>query len=322
MNAALRVIVIALSLGAAGAAQPQAYPDRPVRLLVGFPAGGGADIVARHFAAKLSEVLRQQVLVDNRPGAGATLAAEIAARSPADGYTLFQCGIASFAIAPALYKNLRYDHMKDFTAVAFIGAAPNVLVVHPSLPVKSVAEFIDYLKANPGRVLYGSSGVGSTLHLSMELFKSMTGVDIVHVPYKGGALALTDLLGGHVQVMCDNVQAQLAVIRTGKVRALGVSWARRVAQLPEVPTIAESGLPGFEIGPWYGACAPAATPAAILGKLNAAAARALNSQELRQRLADQGIETNPMTAAQFGAFIRSETIKWAKVVKDAGVPAQ
>jgi len=318
----LRCFVLALALAAAPGADAQTYPDRPLRLLVGFAAGGGADIVARHFAAKMGELLGQQVVVDNRPGAGATIAAEIAARAPADGYTLFQCGIASFAIAPALYRKLRYDQLRDFVPVTFIGAAPNVLVVHPSLPVNTLGEFIAYLKANPGKVHYGSSGVGSTLHLSMELFKSMTHVDIVHVPYKGGALALNDLLGGHVQAMCDNIQGQLAAIRGGRVRPLAVTWSRRVAQLPDVPTFAESGLPGFEIGPWYGVCAPAGVPKAIVARLDAVAAQALAASDLRQRLAEQGIEPRPMSPAEFAGFIRSESVRWAKAVKDAGVPAQ
>lgn len=303
------------------AAYSQAYPSRPVRMLVGFTPGGANDIVARIVAAKLSEIWGQQMVVENRPGAGSNIAAEIVAKAPPDGYTLLLCMTATHGINPALYKKLPYDHIKDFAPISLIGTTSNVLVVHPSLPAKSVSEFIAYAKANPGKISYASGGVGTSLHLSMELLRSMTGINVVHVPYKGAGPAATDLLGGYVPAMFGSLPSQMLNIKNGKLRALGVTSAKRSTQLPDVPTFIESGVRDFEITTWYGMCAPTAVPKPIEAKLNADLVKALNMPDLRQRLAEQGVDAEPSTPEQFAAFIKSETIKWARVVKSSGATA-
>lgn len=313
---------LALSMFSTGTTHAQAYPNKPVRLIVGLSPGGGVDITARIVATKLTEFWGQQLVVENRPGAGSTIAAEIAAKATPDGYTLLLCQIASHGMAPSLYKKLGYDHIRDFAPISLIGTTPNVLVVNPSVPAKSVSEFIAYAKANPGKIHYGSSGVGTTLHLSMEWFKTLTGINVIHVPYKGGAPALAELLGGQVQVMFGNLPGQVAMIKAGRTRPLGVTSAKRNAQLPDVPTIIESGVSGFEVTIWYGVCAPAKVPKPTLAKLNADLVKALNMTDVRQRLAEQGVDPAPITAEQFAEFIKSETTKWAKVVKEAAIPQQ
>jgi tripartite-type tricarboxylate transporter receptor subunit TctC len=301
---------------------PQPYPNKPVRMLLGPAAGGATDVMARTFASKLSEVWGQQVVIENRPGAGNTIAPTIAAKATPDGYTIVQCGISD-AIAPALYKKLSYDQLRDFAPISLIGTTANVLVVHPSVPAKSVQEFIAYARANAGKIDYGSTGVGISTHLSMELFKTMTGVNLVHVPYKAFALALPDLLAGRITVMMNNLPGQVDAIKTGKLRALGVTTLKRSPRFPEIPTIHESGVPGFEVVVWYGVCAPAAVPAPILNKIHADTVKALGAPDLRSRLEQQGIDPAPSPAReQYAAFIKSETTKWAKVVKDANIPAQ
>lgn len=323
MKTSLLAVATALVLASIGAAQSQDYPNRPLRNIVPFPPGGGVDTVTRIVAAKLSEVLGQQIVVDNRSGgAGGTVGAAAAAKATPDGYTVLTCQIASHAISPALYKKLPYDHLKDFVPISRLGTTPNVLSVHPSVPVKSVGEFIAYAKASPGKINYGSPGVGTSPHLTMELFKMTTGIDLVNVPYKGGAPALIDLLGGRTVVMFANLPEHLPSVKAGKLRALGVSSAKRSPQLPEVPTVAESGVPGFEVTVWYGMCAPAGVPKGIVAKLNAAVVKTLNLPEVKERLAQNSIEAGSSTPEEFAAFIRSETAKWAKVVKDAGVTAE
>jgi tripartite-type tricarboxylate transporter receptor subunit TctC len=299
----------------------QAYPAKPPRLLVGFVPGGVVDITARIVAGKLSEFWGQAITVENRPGAGGTLAAAMAAKAPADGYTFIVCNIASNAIAGSLYKNLPYDPIKDFTPISLIGTTPNVMVIHPSVPAANVAQFIAYAKANPGKMSYGSSGVGTSTHLSVELFKSMAGVNLVHVPYKGGAQSGADLLGGQIQLLITPLPEQLGNIRAGRVRALGVTTSKRTAQLPDVPTIAEAGLPGYEVTVWLGICAPARMPQDLVQKVNADVVKALSSPDTKQRLAEQGIEVGPNTPKQFTAFMQAELAKWAKVVKESGASA-
>jgi tripartite-type tricarboxylate transporter receptor subunit TctC len=311
----------ALSLVAAANANSQPFPSKPVRIIMGPASGGPTDITGRIFAAKMTEIWDQQVIVDNRPGAGNTLAGAIAAQAVPDGYTLLQCPISD-AIAPALYKKLPYNLLTSFVPVSLIGVTPNVLMLNPSIPSRSVSEFVAYTKANAGKISYGSTGVGISTHLSAELFKSMTGADITHVPYKGASTAFTDLIGGRIAMMLSNLPAYVDAIKTGKVRALGVTSAKRNAQVPEVPTIAESGVPGYEVDVWYGICAPAGTPKPIVAKINADMVKALNMADLRQRLYLQGVEATPTSSEAFAAFIKSETIKWAKVVKDAGIPPQ
>ena len=321
----VRTLALAFALTAVplgfDSAFAQSYPNKPVRMVVGSAPGSGNDIAGRILAARISESWGQQVVIENRPGANQAIAAEVVARASADGYTLLQCGVVSVAINPALYKKLRYDPLRDFAPVSLIATVPNVLVVHPSAPAASVSEFVAYVKANPGKFSYGSSGVGSTLHLSMEMLKTATGINMVHVPYKGGALALADLLGGHVLAIFENVPVAVTSVRAGKVRPLGVTAAKRSAQLPEVPTFAEAGFPGFEIAAWYGVCAPAATPQAVLAKLNDVVVKTLNQPDLQLRFADLGIEPAPTSSGQFAAFIKSESIKWAKLVKDSGATA-
>jgi tripartite-type tricarboxylate transporter receptor subunit TctC len=313
--------VFSLSFALAGSAAAQGYPSKPPRLLVGFVPGGGVDQTGRIAAAKLSELWGQPITVENRPGAGGTLAAGAVAKSPADGYTLVVCNVGSHGIGPSLYKKLSYDAIKDVTYIGLIGTTPNVMVVHPSVPAATVAEFIAYAKANPGKVSYGSSGVGTSTHLGVELFKSMAGVQLVHVPYKGGAQSSADLLGGQIQLLITNLPEQVGYIKAGRTRALGVSTAKRSPQFPELPTIAEAGVPGYEVTVWYGLCAPAGLPRALLDKINADLVRAVSSPDTTKRLADVGIEAAPNTPEQFAAFAVAEVAKWAKVVKETGVTA-
>jgi tripartite-type tricarboxylate transporter receptor subunit TctC len=322
----LRKIWMACAAGALTIVAPialsQTYPNKPVRVIVGFATGGTVDIVARIVAAKLSEIWATSVLVDNRPGAGSSISADIAAKASPDGYTLLICGIGTHAVIPAIYRKLPYDPVRDFAPISQIGTTPNVLIVHPSVQAKSVSEFIAYAKANPGKISIASSGVGGSPHLSLELFKSMTGIDVVHVPYKGGAPALADLLGGQVPALFSNLPISLKLIKAGKVRALGITSAKRHPQLPDVLTIAESGVPGYEVTSWQGMCAPAAVPKPLLVKLNADLVKVLNMPDTQQRLAEQGVDAAPTTSDQFASHIRSEIIKWAKVVKEAGITAE
>jgi tripartite-type tricarboxylate transporter receptor subunit TctC len=314
-----------LALASTGALHAQTdaeYPARPLRQIVPFPPGGGVDIVTRIVGAKWSEVLGQQIVVENRAGAGGNLGADIAAKATADGYTLFTCSVASHGVSPAVYKSLPYDHIKDFAPVGLIGKTPNVLVVNPAVPANSMREFVDYVKASPGKYNYGSPGFGTSPQMTMELFKLTTGIHIVHIPYKGGAPALADVMGGQITGMFGNLPEQLAAIKGGKTRALAVSTLTRSPQLPDVPTVAESGYPEFEVTVWYGVCTQAAVPKPILAKLNATLVRTLNLPEMKARLAESTIDATPTTQDGFAAFIVAETQKWAKVVKDAGIEKQ
>ena len=320
MKKIIWLLALPLSLGAMVHAQN--YPARPLRLIVPTAPGGGTDFTGRLVAAKLSETMGQQVVVENRGGGGGSVGADNAAKATADGYTLLLGSIATHAVNPALYKKLPYDHLKDFAPVSLIGTVPNALVVHPSVPVKSMQEFITYAKANPGKINYGSSGVGSPPHLSMELLRSMTGINLVHVPYKGAGPALADLLGGQVQAMCTSLAGLINFVKSGRVRALGVTTAKRNPQLPDVPTIVESGVPGYDVTIWYAVFAPVATPKAIVDKLNAEMVKALNSSEMKERMALQGMDPAPSTPAELTAFVKAESAKWAKVAKDSGATAE
>jgi tripartite-type tricarboxylate transporter receptor subunit TctC len=311
----------ALLLFAAAAAHSQPYPNKPARLLVGFAPGGGVDVTARIVAAKLTELWGQQLVVDNRAGAGGTIATDIAAKAAPDGYSLLFCGIWSHGVAPSLYKQLPYDHYRDFAPVSMIGTTPNVLVVNPTVPVKSVSEFIAYTKANNGKIAIAHPGAGSSPHMTLELFRLTTGVNVVPVPYKGGAPALVDLLGGHIPAMFDNISTQLSVIKSGRTRALAVTSPKRTSHLPDVPTMMEAGVQ-LDVTVWYGLCAPAAVPKTVVAKLNADLHKALNAPDVQRRLMEQGVDPAPSTPEEFAAFIRAETGKWAKVVKEAGVPKQ
>ena len=325
MYAAFRLaFVVALVCAAPLHAQdPSAdFPSRPLRQIVPFPPGGGVDIVTRIVAAKWSEVLGQTIAVENRAGAGGNLGADIAAKAAPDGYTLFTASVASHGVSPAVYNSLPYDHIRDFAPLSLIGKTPNVLVINPSVPPRTLKEFVDYVKASPGKYNYGSPGFGTSPQMTMELFKLTAGIDIVHVPYKGGAPALADVMGGQIAGMFGNLPEQMAAIRGGKTRALAVSTLRRTPLLPDVPTVAESGYPGFEVTVWYGVVTQSAVPKPILAKLSATLLKTLSAPEMKARLAENTIEAEPGTPEQFAAFIASETAKWAKVVKDASIPKQ
>ncbi len=295
----------------------QGYPQKPIRIVVPFPAGGTTDILARAIGQKLTEQWKQQVIIDNRPGAGANIGAEVAARSPPDGYTLFGISTAH-AINPSLYGKLAYDPIRDFAPVTNVAVVSQILTVHPSLPVKSVQAFIAYAKARPGELNYSSAGNGSQPHLTAELFKSMTGVGIVHVPYKGAPPAMVDLLAGQVALTFATAPSAVPYIRTGKLRALGVSTAKRINALPDIPTIAEAGVAGFEAVGWNGLVVPAATPTAIIERLHGAIVKIVEEPSMSKYLADQGADPWTMTPAQYGDYIKSEVAKWAKVVKASG----
>ncbi|MBI3936971.1 MAG: tripartite tricarboxylate transporter substrate binding protein [Betaproteobacteria bacterium] len=303
--------------GAAGAAQVQ-YPTKPIRLIVPFPPGGTTDVVARVIAQKLTENWSQQVVVDNRPGAGGIIGTELAAKAPADGYTLLLGSITTHAVNPSLYKKLPFDPLRDFAPVSLAVSTPQVLVVHPSVAAKSVKELIALAKAKPGQLNYASAGTGTSPHLTFELFKSMAGVNLVHVPYKGTGPAITDLIGGQVQTMITGVVALYPHIKAGKLRALGATSAKRVAALPDVPTIAESGVPGFDVASWFGVFAPAGTPKPVVTRLNAEIVKILAVPELRRKLAAQGADPATNTPEQFAAYVKSELARWGKVVQATG----
>jgi tripartite-type tricarboxylate transporter receptor subunit TctC len=309
-------------LGSIGAIAQQPFPTKPVRYVIPFPAGGSPDLIARLITERFSRMWGQQVLVDSRPGAGGTVGAAFAAKSPADGYTLFQCNIASSAIAESLYARLPYDHQRDFAPISRIGTSASVLVVHPSLPARSVKEFIAYAKAHPGKLSYGTSAAGTSPQLSMELIKLTAQVDIVHIAYKGAPQALTDVIGGQIPVTMQTAPGALAAIQAGRVRALAVTSLQRLPQLPEVPTLHENALPGFEVTTWYGLCAPAGTPVAILDKVHADLTTVLRLPEIQQRLAEMVVEAAPLSRGEFAQFIRAETARWARVIKAAGIPQQ
>jgi tripartite-type tricarboxylate transporter receptor subunit TctC len=309
------VFLTALCAGVAPAsAEP--YPTRPVRWIVGYPAGGTTDILARIIGQRLSERLGQQFVVENRPGAGNNIATEAVINSPPDGYTLLLVNPAN-GINATLYPKLKFNFLNDIVPVAGLMRVPNVMEVHPSVPVKTVSEFIAYAKANPGKVNMASSGNGTSIHLSGELFKSMAGVDLVHVPYKGSAPALTDLLSGQVHLMFDNLPSSIAHIRSGTLRPLAVTTAKRSDALPDVPTVAET-VPGFEASAWFGAGVPKGTPADIIELLNREINAVLAEPAIQQRLAELGGSLMAGTPAEFGAIAAAETEKWAKVVKISG----
>ena len=321
----LIVVMASLAVPASGAlAQAAAakFPERPLRYIVPFPPGGATDIFARIVADGLTEKLGQQVVIDNRGGAAGTLGAQIAARATPDGYTIFACNIASLAISPALYRKLGYDPDADFAPVGFIGSNPNALAVHPSVPSATVAQFIAYAKSRPGQLNYGSAGVGTSPQLSMELFKMTAGIDLIHIPYKGGGPLLVALMSGEVQSMFGTVPALLGPTRSGKARVLGVTSKTRAPDLPDVPTIAESGMPEFEVISWQGLCTPAGVPKAELARLRAALTAALTLPDTRRRLTEQGVQVMPLGYDEFAAFIRSERVKWAKLVKAVGIQPQ
>ncbi|HSS29224.1 MAG TPA: tripartite tricarboxylate transporter substrate binding protein [Usitatibacter sp.] len=299
-------------------AAAQAYPSKPIHFVVPYPAGGPLDTVARLVGQKVSESVKQPIIVDNKPGAGGNIGADLVAKAAPDGYTLLMGAVATHAINPTLYASIPYDAQKDFIPVTQIASTPNVLVVNPSLPVNSVHEFVAYAKAHPGSLNFGSGSTGSAGHLAGELFKSMAGVEMTHVPYKGAAPAMTDLIGGRLQLMFDNLASSLVQIKAGKVRALAVTTAKRTELAPELPTIAESGLPGFDINTWFGLFVPAGTPPAIVERLHGEFAGALQAPDVRAKMLALGAEPVGNTPAEFAQYIRSEAVKYAKLVKASG----
>ncbi|MEO7728608.1 MAG: tripartite tricarboxylate transporter substrate binding protein [Burkholderiales bacterium] len=301
------------------AAQPPSYPDKPIRLIVGFAPGGVTDIVARALSQKLYERLGQQVVVDNRAGGSGTIAAVMTAKSPPDGYTLLMSSVSTMATNVSMVAKLPYDPLRDFTPITLAVVTPYLATVQATLRVNNLREFIALAKAQPGQLNFGSSGTGGGAHLAVELFKAMAGIEMTHVPYKGASLALTDLLGGHIQLTFSQPPVVLPHIRSGKAKGLAISSAHRLAALPEFPTIAESGLPGYEASSWQGVVAPAGTPRAIVMKLNAEIGRALLLPEIGARLAAEGSEAGATTPDEFAAYIRREIVKWARVVKVSGV---
>jgi tripartite-type tricarboxylate transporter receptor subunit TctC len=300
----------------------QAYPAKTVRYVVPFPAGASPDIIARLVTERLSHMWGQQVIVDNRSGAGGTLGAAFAAKSPPDGYTLFQCNIASSAIAQSLYSRMPYDAQRDFAPISRIGLAPSIFVVHPSVPARSMKDFITYARANPGKLSYGASAPGTSPQLAMELLKLTAKIQVIHVSYKGAPQALQDVIGGQIPCSMQTAPGVMAAIQSSRVRPLAVTSMKRISQLPELPTLDESALPGFEVSSWYGLCAPAGTPAPILDKLHADLLAVLRLPEIQQRLNDLIIQVSPTSRDEFAQFIRTESARWARVIKDAGIPQQ
>lgn len=313
LAAAAAGLAAAFALPAAQAA----YPERPVRIVVGFSAGGSTDVVARILAKELSEELGQSFVVENKPGGGSNIAASEVARAKPDGYTLLMVAVTS-AINETLYRNLDFSLVKDFAPVALGVKVPNVLVVNPSVPVKTVKELVDYAKANPGKLAFASSGSGTSIHMAGELFKIQAGVDAMHVPYKGSAPAITDLIGGQVHFMFDNMPSAWPHVQAGKLRALAVTTSERSKSAPDLPTMAESGFKDFDVSSWFGLIAPAGTPADVVDKLNAAVQKALDKPEVQKRFTDLGAVWQHTTPAEFGAFIKSEVDQWRIVVQASG----
>jgi tripartite-type tricarboxylate transporter receptor subunit TctC len=302
-------------------ASAQSYPAKPVRLIAASSPGSAVDIVARIVAQKLTEQLGQQMIVDNRAGAGGNLGAEVAAKAAPDGYTLFM-GTPAHAINTGLYRKLNYDLTRDFAPVSLVTTGQYVIVVHPSLPVKSVKELIALARTRPGQLNYASAGSGNATHLAGELFKSLARVNLVHVPYKGSGPALTDLIGGQVQLMFCNLTAALPQVKSGRLRALAVTGAKRTATVPELPTVSEAGLPGYVVTSWFGVLAPAATPRDVIVRLNSELAQAMRSPDMHERLAGEGAEPTAGTPEQFAAFIKTEIAQWTTVVRNARISAE
>ena len=315
--------VAALALFICTAAFAQSYPAKPVRIIVGFAPGGGVDTTARMVGQSLGDVWGTTVIIDNRPGAAGNVGTELAAKAPPDGYTLVLCNIATHAITPARFgKKLTYDPIRDFAFTSMIGGVPNLFMVHPSFPAKTLKQYVAYAKAHPGKVNFGSSGVGASPHLSIELLKVMTGISIIHVPYKGAAIALSDVMSGHIESSVGNLAgAPLAAVKSGRVRALGVTSRERNKQLPDVPTFAEAGVPGYEVTGWYGICTQSKVPQPILTKINADLHKVL-AGPLKTRLEDQGITVRPTTPEEFLAHVNKEIAKWTKVVAAANLPGE
>jgi tripartite-type tricarboxylate transporter receptor subunit TctC len=307
------------ALAISAAAHAQVYPARPIRMIVAYPPGGGTDIVGRMLAQKLGESLGQTVVVENRGGASGNIGTELAARAAPDGYTILMGNVAPNAINVSLFKDMAFDPVADFAPVSLVASTPNILVVHPSTPARTVKEVIALAKAKPGTLNFASAGVGSSSHLAGELFRILAGADIVHVPYKGAGPAMVDVLSGQVQLYFATMPAAMPHVKPGKLAPVAVTSARRSQTLPGLPTIAESGVPGYEASTWYGVLAPAHTPAAVVARLHGDIVKILADAALHARLADQGFDPVGSSPEEFGAYIKSEILKWGKVIRDAGI---
>jgi tripartite-type tricarboxylate transporter receptor subunit TctC len=310
--------LVALCALAAGGVSAQSWPTKPIKYIVPFAPGGTTDILARTISEKLSIALGQPVVVENKPGAGGGVGADFTAKAAPDGYTIMGGTISTHAINASLYSNLPYDPVKDFVAITLIARVPNMLVINPEIPAKTVAELIALLKANPNKYTFASSGNGTSQHLSGELFKSMAGVQMQHIPYKGSPPALQDVVGGQVTMTFDNITTALPLAKSGKLRAIAVTTAKRSAVAPDIPTLAESGLVGFEVGSWQGVFAPAGTPSDIVKRLNAEIVKIINMPDVREKLLALGAEPVGDTPEQFGAYVKTEVVKWSDVVKKSG----
>ena len=312
--------------GAIAAAVPQqvlaqSYPNKPIKFVVGFAPGGATDVIGRLMAKKIGDALGQPIIIENRAGGSSNIGAEVVARAVPDGYTFYVCAITS-AINVSLFPKLAFDFARDFEPVALFANVPNILVVHPSVPAKTVKELIDYARAQPGKLSYASSGAGTSIHLSGELFKMLAKVDMVHIPYKGSAPAMTDMIGGQVQVMFDNMPSALPHVKAGKLRALAVTSAQRSPSAPEVPTMGEAGVAGFDVQSWFGLVAPKGTPKDIIARLNAESVKALATADIKERFMELGAVPGPMSPEAFGDYIRSEIIRWGEVVKVSGAKVE
>jgi tripartite-type tricarboxylate transporter receptor subunit TctC len=318
MTSLFRRVFIAALCTLPFAVAAQTYPDKPIRYVVPYPPGGPLDAVARLLGQKVSERLGQPIIVENKPGAGGNIGADFVAKSAHDGYTILMGAVATHAINPGLYAKMPYDPVKDFTPITLIGVTPNVLVVNPAVPAKDVKEFIAYAKANPGKLNFGSGSTGSAGHLAGELFNEMAGVQMAHIPYKGAAPAMQDLIGGQIQLMFDNMASSLPQVKAGKIRALAVTTPKRASAAPELPAIAESGLPGFDISTWFGLFAPANVPKEVVAKLHMEFTRALALPDVKEKLAGLGIEPVGNKPEEFAAYIKSEAAKYGEVIKKSG----
>ena len=300
------------------AAIAQTYPTKPIRIVLGFPPGGATDILSRDFAAKLGEELKQQVLIENKPGAGGTIGADLVAKAPADGYTLTIGTSSNHAIAVSLYKKLPYDPVKDFAPITMLAVSQNVVVVNPDIPAANIRELVAHAKANPGKLNFGSSGNGTISHLTGEMFNTLNATQITHIPYKGSAFVFPDLISGQISMMFDSTISISPLLKSGKIRALAVTGAKRSKIMPELPTVAESGYPGFESTNWFGFFAPVATPKEIIARLHAAAVKVLASAELQERFANQGAEVVANKPDEAAAMLKADIAKWAEVAKRSG----
>jgi tripartite-type tricarboxylate transporter receptor subunit TctC len=317
-----RILFAALALMMASAAWPQAYPAKPIRFVIPFPPGGSTDLIGRLLGQQWTQLMGQQVIIDNRGGAGGTIGVENVARSAPDGYTLVLGHIGTFGVGPSLYAKLSYDPVRDFAPIGLFGGVSNLLVVHPSLPATTLKSLISFARSRPGQLNYGSAGVGSASHLQMEYFKLLTKTDIVHVPYKGTGPMVTDLVGGQTQVTSTGIPGLLGQVKAGRLRPLAALSEKRLALFPEVPTSAQAGLQGFEVSTWYGPLAPAKTPPEIVTRLNAEMQKMLQSRDVLDKLANEGVEPLGGTPQEYAAYIKSEMSRWAKVVKAANIPPQ